>query len=142
MSELSPKQQQAICLLADGAMSKDVAETVGVTPETVSVWKRDPEFQACLNRLKYELMDVARDTMRRKLREVSESLIDLAVGAKNEETRRKACLDVLCLMDLNEPQVYGWGIGKTDPEDIVTAQGLKEGSRQLLKAMASPYVDS
>lgn len=46
---LTATQWQAIALLAGGTKQTEVAQTVGVTQETVSRWKNDPRFMAALN---------------------------------------------------------------------------------------------
>lgn len=60
---LSPKQGQAVVLLAMGKACKDVAASLGVTPETISRWKREPHFLAGLNQLRHDLFDTARDQL-------------------------------------------------------------------------------
>lgn len=46
---LTAQQWQAVALLVAGKKQKDVAETVGVTQETVSRWRTTPVFAAALN---------------------------------------------------------------------------------------------
>jgi len=76
---LSGQQLQALELLANGEMNKDVAAEIGVTPQTISNWKRkDDLFIAELEA-----------TLRRKL--------DKAVP--------KAIKTMIELMDSNHPQI-------------------------------------
>ena len=49
MLNLNEKQEQAILLLAQGKMCQEIAETLNVTPKTISTWRADPEFRAALN---------------------------------------------------------------------------------------------
>ena len=46
---LSAQQWQAVALLVAGKKQVEVAETVGVTQETVSRWRSGPMFAAALN---------------------------------------------------------------------------------------------
>ncbi|WP_153146852.1 hypothetical protein [Dechloromonas sp. H13] len=45
-ASLTPSQLKAAELLTVGKIAKDVAKIVGVTPETISIWKRKPAFRA------------------------------------------------------------------------------------------------
>jgi hypothetical protein len=45
-ASLTPSQIRAAELLTVGKIAKDVAKTIGVTPETISIWKRKPAFRA------------------------------------------------------------------------------------------------
>ncbi|WP_430539576.1 helix-turn-helix domain-containing protein [Lysobacter niastensis] len=45
MSDLSPKQRHAGQLIAAGHTHRQVAKTVGVTPQTVSEWVSRPELR-------------------------------------------------------------------------------------------------
>ncbi len=64
MGELKPKQEQAAILLASGMSGKETAENLGITPETVSQWKKDPHFQAFKNRLRLETVERTRELLR------------------------------------------------------------------------------
>lgn len=91
-----------------------MASEINCTPETISRWNREPEFEAFLNQLKWELLDAARDALRAATQEAAYGLRDLIRHAESEETKRKACMDVLELTGLKNPQngLYGWGIEK------------------------------
>src|SRR5262245_5159945 len=95
MSGLTPNQLKAATLLASGKTARDVARAINCTPETISHWKRHFEFQALLNALRREALDAGRDALRSATRQAVEGLIELMTEAENEETRRKACIDVL-----------------------------------------------
>ena len=46
MSTLTPTQIKAATLLVSGQKAKDVASEIMCTPETISHWKKKPEFEA------------------------------------------------------------------------------------------------
>jgi hypothetical protein len=46
----SARARQAVFLQAQGRSRKETAEIVGVAPETISVWKRHPQWQRELDR--------------------------------------------------------------------------------------------
>ena len=48
---LRPKQVQAAIMLVQGRMAKEVAVFVGVSPETVSRWRAQSEFQLLMREL-------------------------------------------------------------------------------------------
>jgi uncharacterized protein YjcR len=52
---LSKKQMAAVHLLATGMRYSDVYKVVGISPNTLLKWRRDPAFSAELSRAKREL---------------------------------------------------------------------------------------
>ena len=72
--ELEPRQRQAAVLLATGTLSKDVADTVGVTPQTISAWKRNPKFRATVAQLLSQAEVEALDALRAYLPRIVERL--------------------------------------------------------------------
>jgi len=61
--KLTPRHNKAIELLASGATVKNVAEKLGIAPETVSRWRGDFDFQAALNALLHESQTAARERL-------------------------------------------------------------------------------
>lgn len=118
MIKLTPKQVQAANLLAIGRKAKDVAAEIDVTPQTISAWKRDAGFTVYQNRLKMELAEAARDSLRASAKEATDSLVDLLRNSDNDEVRRKTAINILEMVGLygNYEECYtkfGWGIGPT-----------------------------
>ena len=113
MVGLKPKQIAAATMLASGKTGREVAAAIGCTPETLSHWKRAPEFEACLNGLRWEILDAGREALRSAALVAVNGLVELAQGAKAEEVRRKACVDVLEMVGLRDQQAgtLGWDIG-------------------------------
>lgn len=48
METLTPAQNLALCLLASGYSTKEVAEQAGVTSKTIERWKSKPNFEKLL----------------------------------------------------------------------------------------------
>ncbi len=46
---MNEKQQQAILMMVEGKMYREIAKVLGVTSKTISQWRADPEFRATLN---------------------------------------------------------------------------------------------
>ena len=131
MTDLKPNQILAATMLAAGKSCRDTANEIGCTPETISHWKKDASFEALLNQLKWNLLETARDNLQTATLNAAQALQELSQHAKSEETKRKACMNILNLAGLNDPKsgLYGWGIGGTTTREIETerkAQQLKK----------------
>ena len=120
MNNLTSKQIKALPLMVQGIPGKDVATEVNVTPQTVSEWKRCPEFMATLNSLRMEFLENARFQLQQSPSKAVQTLIDLMDNSENEETRRKAALDILRLsgFEPGKHECYAWGIGSTNAESM------------------------
>ena len=131
---LTPKKIEAAVRLALGQTGIEVALYVDVTPETISHWKKEPEFQAYLNELKLEAMESSREALRELSGKAVQGLEELITSAKSENVKLRACTIVLELTGVNDPETWGWGIGPTDPSAIEWRNEL-ERSRLLQKLM-------
>ena len=111
--KLTAAQTKAMPLLVSGLQQKEVAEKVGVTPQTISTWMSDAEFVAYLNHARSEALDGARDMLRGLANEAVEELRSIILNSENDEVRRKAIIDVLDMIGIKNPSMgcYGWGIG-------------------------------
>ena len=126
--KLSPKQQKAITLLASGTSKRETAEAVGVTPQTISEWHRNPDFQAARNALQRDQLDAARTHLQALAKDAASTLSDVMRNADSHETRRRAALDVLEMAGLaGDRDRFGWGIG---PD---TAAQIEKDARQKEK---------
>ena len=131
--KLSPKHEKAAILLAQGNTGVATAEAVEVSPQTISEWKRIPEFQALINKLRLDALESARTALQASATTAAKTLQNLAESAKDEETRRKAALDILRITGLepgNEAS-FGWGLGPTDPNEIAASHGFKSSAEIL-----------
>lgn len=131
MPTLNGKQTRAAGLLARGMSCADTAKEVGVSPQTISAWKKDPEFEATVNSLKWEVLETARDQLRTLVPDAVKALQDLVNGATREDVRRKAAIDVLQTAGLAGDEKthlrYGWGCGPETSDEIIKARKRKEG---------------
>ena len=127
MNKLTNKQLQALPLMAQGISGVDVAKEVAVSPQTISEWKKSPVFMVTLNQLKMEVLEGARCQLQQAPKSAVKTLIDLMENSDNEETRRKAALDILRLsgFEPGKHECYGWGIG---PTNIVSMAQKLRGS--------------
>ena len=115
--KLSAKQIQALPLLIAGLTSKAVAEEIGVSPQTLTEWRKNSEFEAYLNELKLEALNSARDQLRYSAQVAVDGLRELAHDCPNHEIRRKSCIDILNAIGMLDPETgrYSWGIESTGP---------------------------
>lgn len=114
--ELSAKQVKAIALLVSGLSNLTVADEVGVTPQTICEWKKNPKFSNCINELKLDALESSREQLRFLAGFAILGLKDLMLNATNEEVRRKACMDVLTATGVADPSnnLFGWGLDIPD----------------------------
>ena len=93
---LSAQQWQAIALLVAGKKGVDVAQGIGVTPETVSRWRGNPLFAAAFN---CELRDTYAATIGavRGLKEDAIEALRQCLYSEDDKTRMSAALAVLRL---------------------------------------------
>ena len=99
-TKLNQNQLLAIPLVAQGVSGKNVAKKIQVTEETVSRWKKLPEFQAEVNALLKE----CRDETQHKLRSLVNTALEIIkdeLENKNSEQRITIALKILQNMKLN-----------------------------------------
>ena len=135
--KLSDKQIQAIPMLASGKKGYEVASELSITPQTISEWKRQPEFVAEHNKLRKEVLDAASAKIQFLVTEAIDVLSEIAKEAPNPETRRKAALDILRLGGY-EPglqQTHGWGLGPQTAERVEEQWKSDEEYLQLLSKL-------
>jgi transposase len=93
-TELNESQQLAIQLLASGKSCTAVSETIGVCKETISRWKRIPEFRAGLNSLVEDLWEFTRSRLANlagPAMEVIESDLQLLMTPLDAHERHLRC---------------------------------------------------
>ena len=98
--KLNQNQLLAIPLVAQGVSGKNVAQKIQVTEETVSRWKKLPEFQAEVNALLKE----CRDETQHKLRSLVNTALEVVkdeLENKNSDQRITIALKILQNMKLN-----------------------------------------
>ena len=127
MEKLKPNQVQSAILLASGKTSKDVAYAVNVTPETLCNWKKIPQYEALLNKLRKELIEQGRELLRGSIQEAVGTLQDIMTNGDQDEVRRKAAMNILTMNGLAgdiEASKFRitWGIGMTTADGVLKEQ--------------------
>ena len=119
-TKLNENQLLAILLVAIGKSGKQIAEELSLAEETISRWKKLPEFQAEVNAILLECRDNAKQRLRNLL---TNSLDLLEAEMNNPESRHRVniALKMLQLVRINE--LVHEDIGPVNP-DIV--QKIKE----------------
>lgn len=112
MTTLKPNQLQAAILLATGKSACKVAEELEITPETISHWHGNDDFEALINHLKWEALNSARDNMRLLARDAVATVKDVMKNGKTDAARLKAAEVVLAHVGMTDPNtfLYGWGL--------------------------------
>lgn len=143
MATLKSNQIKAATLLALGKTAREVAREINCTPETISHWKQDYEFEAMLNGLRWDALEAGREALRSGMRYAVEGLLKLVRDAENEETRRKACVDVLEMSGLRDPNVaaFGSGIGPRDAYEVKREHLCRTVQRNLFRTPVDDAVD-
>ena len=119
-TKLKENQLLETHLVAIGKSGKQIAEELSLAEETISRWKKLPEFQAEVNAILLECRDNAKQRLRNLL---TNSLVFLEEEMNNPESRHRIniALKMLQLVRINE--LVHEDIGSVNP-DIV--QKIKE----------------
>jgi len=123
----SARARRAAALAAQGYSRKEIAAIIGVAPETISVWKRHPQWQLELERWR-ELAGAPLDAIERRLKfeslvatmatfeqlrlimESATKRVRTSSGLREEpdwSTRLKACRLVLAATVATVPELQG-----------------------------------
>jgi transcriptional regulator with XRE-family HTH domain len=110
---LNKNQLLAVQMLASGGSGKAVAEKLGVTPETISRWRQEPQFKEELSNLLYKTRENVQQRlacmMTKALDAVEESFDDPTLKAKEK------CMMGLKVLDLCRVKEIDIKIGQ-DPD--------------------------
>jgi len=117
---MKPNKMLAATMLVEGWLHKDVAEEVGVTPQTISTWLTDPEFVALVNQLKMDNLHKARDRVQALSVKAAATIEDIMDSSSNDAVRLKAAESVLEMSGMINIQsgMWAWGIGPTTAEGV------------------------
>lgn len=131
---LKPRQLQAASQLAQGISCRDVATNVGVSPQTISEWKRKPEFQAFINELRIEALNAVRTRLQCLADEACETLSHLMKSGSSDSVRLRAAVAVLDSTGLSSQSsdMFGVGIGPTSESGIRREQRENESYQRLI----------
>jgi len=132
-SRFTPKQNEAIALLARGSTQEQAAQGVGVTRQTINGWMKKPDFQLAVDQ--YSQKSIARrektvESLMSSLEvEALRTLQELMQNAQKESDRIKAAQVVLSHQNSRKTEsnngllVNFAGLqflGSPKPDDIVT----------------------
>jgi len=117
---MKPNKTLAATMLVEGQLHKDVAEEVGVTPQTVSTWLAEPEFIAFVNKLKMDNLHKSRDRVQALSVKAASTIEDIMDNGHNDAVRLKAAESVLEMSGMINVQsgMWAWGIGPTTTEGV------------------------
>jgi DNA-binding XRE family transcriptional regulator len=99
---LLPHQEQALEMMLHGMMDGEIAQKVGVTRQTVNLWRnKDDNFRAKLSLRRLELWDVVKEKMADMY---TEALGVLWKNLKSEDAKiqMKAAIQIVNLHDLKD----------------------------------------
>ena len=99
-TKLNENQLLAIPLVAQGVSGKDIANKLNIAKETISRWKKIPEFQAEVN----DLLKECRDETQHKLRSLVNTALEVVkeeLENTNSDQRITIALKILQNMKLN-----------------------------------------
>jgi hypothetical protein len=114
-SQLTAKQIQALPLLASGVLATDVAQQLGVSPQQISAWRKDPAFMSAMGALRWEALCGAIGHLQILSRDATDCLGQLIRQSSDDRVRFAACKFVLEMAGLNwGREGFGWRI---DPKD-------------------------
>ena len=122
---LSIAQLNAIDCLAAGQTDAETAEAVGVTRQTINVWRNHhPGFIAALNARRLGIWGAAADRLRALL---PVALTTLEKALSQEEADWRTAVKVIELAGLDRhgqdgPNLGQNAIGPTDPEAVIEAE--------------------
>ena len=92
LSDLTPKQVQALPLIAVGVSAIEVAKKIGVSPQQISVWKKQTNFLTELRRIRSDAMSEAVCALSAMAIAAVEVMGSLLREAENESVRLKAAI--------------------------------------------------
>jgi hypothetical protein len=97
---LSPQQINSLPMLAAGESAKFVAEKIGVTPQTISLWlNHDPDFRLGLWLFKNDALDAALSQLQTLAIEAVFVVRKLLLEGSTEQIRLKAAQLVIDRLD-------------------------------------------
>ena len=135
---LSVAQLNAVECLVSGMTDGEAAEAVGVTRQTVNVWRNHhPAFIAGLNRRRLEVWGAATD----KLRALVPKALGVLDASLTTDPDPRVALRIVQLAGLDRhgrgaPNLGPASIGPTDPEAVLEAEAVRRrGEDDFLQMM-------
>ncbi len=130
---LNDRQLRAVYLTAQGETGIAIAEEIGITPQTVSEWRRLPAFQAACNRLRQDTVVSVRDGLREAGMTAVEALAEVMKEGP-ASARVAAASKVLDLLNVANIQTGGMDIGLEDAAKIEERE-IEQNLHPLLRGL-------
>lgn len=121
LSPLSPQQQQAALLLVEGRKQGEIAEEMGIAPETLSRWKAEPGFRAELNRLLLAMREASINRIRSLQATALQTIEDVMTNSEAPAKDRLAA--AFRILDIAGHGLDSAGIPQTLP---ATEEAIRE----------------
>ncbi len=118
MDTLDTNQIKAALLIAWNRPAKYISKEIGVSPKTVAAWKQDPVFQACVHKLRLEIVETSKDRFDRALRKVFAGIERVAESPDSMTIKREAISEIIKGAGFENPELLLYGIGAKDGEDL------------------------
>ena len=133
---LSSKQVMAATQLAFGENHKRAAETVKVTPGTISAWKQDHDFMAKIHEIQLNTMLDAQSKFRGLAFVATEILERILLDSKSEKMKLEAAKYILTTIQLAPSDGAFWMVGPTTAEDVESKEHEKAMRKRLKELQA------
>jgi hypothetical protein len=101
-TNLKENQLLAVRLLALGVPAVQCADQVGTSAETISRWRRLPEFQAAMNELLADAHEESRCLIRSLTKKAASALSD-CLEDPSAAIRMKAAVQLLAIASITQP---------------------------------------
>jgi hypothetical protein len=130
-TNINNKQIAAARMLAQGKRAKTVAAELGVSPETISRWRREHAFIAMQNELHGEAHDDARD----RLRAVVNDAVDVLQNLLHDEStppkvKLETSMAVLRIVGITEDSKRA--VGPCDAKTVKDHESWKQMAHEKL----------
>ncbi len=114
-NKLKENQLLAIPLVAQGVSGKDIASRLKVAEETVSRWKKLPEFKAEVN----QLLKECRDETQHKLRSIVNTSLEIIKSElENDLSEQRVAIALKILQNMKLTNYLYEEIGSSKPENV------------------------
>jgi len=124
-SSLLPKRDIAAQVIGRGGSNTEAAQKVNVTPQTISVWVKDPAFEARINECQLDCFNEAQARFKHLAGEAVTTFEDLLKNSKSDKVKLEAAKFILKTIQIfpgDCPAILT--IGETTEAEIIRKQKL------------------
>lgn len=104
MTKLSPTQIRAAHLEATGMKAVDIAEEIGVTPQTISAYRKKEEYQIIVSKCAQATLRAAQLKLLESSTQAVETILIMMLYAADDKTKLQAAITVLDYIGLADVQ--------------------------------------